>query len=180
MPHHDVANLLTSYLLLAPDTCEGDSPARASVVSFHLTHDLAWSFLHIPPNPEHYERPTLSDASLSVVCPLDRKIQSKSRSISTSGINRFLLPTRSFFNLLILSNTFNIMATHQWRPGRRVIISGGGPGAISAALAFLSRGFDVRVYEKQPECKAIGGAVLLSTPVLAILRSYGIDISQWG
>lgn len=72
------------------------------------------------------------------------------------------------------------MATQQWRPGKRVIISGGGPGAVSAALAFLSRGFDVRVYEKQPECKAIGGAVLLSTPVLAILRSYGIDISQWG
>ncbi|THW38172.1 hypothetical protein D6D22_06880 [Aureobasidium pullulans] len=58
------------------------------------------------------------------------------------------------------------MSTQQWRPGRRVIICGGGPGAVSAGLAFLSRGFDVRIYEKQPECKAIGGAVLLSTPVI--------------
>ena len=72
------------------------------------------------------------------------------------------------------------MSTQQWRPGRRVIICGGGPGAVSAGLAFLSRGFDVRIYEKQPECKAIGGAVLLSTPVMSILRSYGVDISQWG
>ncbi|KAG9756068.1 hypothetical protein KCU73_g5105, partial [Aureobasidium melanogenum] len=55
---------------------------------------------------------------------------------------------------------------------------GGGPGAVSAALAFSGRGFDVSVYEKQLECRAIGGAVLLSTPVLAILRSYSIDISR--
>lgn len=61
-----------------------------------------------------------------------------------------------------------------------MIICGGSPGAVSAGLAFLSRGFDVRIYEKQPECKAIGGAVLLSTPVMSILRSNGIDISQWG
>lgn len=57
---------------------------------------------------------------------------------------------------------------------------GGGPGAISTALAFHSRGFDVRVFERQPECKAIGGAVLLSVPVLAILRSYGVGSDKFG
>jgi len=72
------------------------------------------------------------------------------------------------------------MASQQWRHGKRVIIIGGGPGSISAGLAFLARGFDVRIFERQPECKAIGGAVLLSVPVLAILRSYGIDLDNFG
>lgn len=57
---------------------------------------------------------------------------------------------------------------------------GGGPGAVSTALAFINRGFDVRVYERQTECKAIGGAVLLCIPVLAILRSYGMDLATVG
>lgn len=72
------------------------------------------------------------------------------------------------------------MATSDWRPGKRVAIVGGGPGSISTGLAFIKRGYDVRIYEKQPECKAIGGAVLLSTPVLAILRSYGVDPEDFG
>lgn len=72
------------------------------------------------------------------------------------------------------------MASQQWRPGKRVIIVGGGPGSISAGLAFLARGFDVRIFERQQECKAIGGAVLLSVPVLAILRSYGILLDNFG
>ena len=71
-------------------------------------------------------------------------------------------------------------ASPQWRKGKRIAIVGGGPGAISTAIAFIQRGFDVRVYERQPECKAIGGAVLLSTPVLAIFRSYGMDIKNLG
>ncbi|RAL02478.1 FAD-dependent oxidoreductase [Aspergillus ibericus CBS 121593] len=66
------------------------------------------------------------------------------------------------------------------RPGKRVAIVGGGPGAISTGLAFLQRGYDVSIYELQPVCKAIGGAVLLSTPVLAILRSYGLDLTNVG
>ncbi|OJJ65997.1 hypothetical protein ASPBRDRAFT_49339 [Aspergillus brasiliensis CBS 101740] len=67
-----------------------------------------------------------------------------------------------------------------WRPGKRVAIAGGGPGAISAALAFIKRGYDVRVFERQTECRALGGAVLLSIPVLAILRSYGISLENFG
>ncbi|KAL3484036.1 hypothetical protein BJX62DRAFT_230559 [Aspergillus germanicus] len=50
------------------------------------------------------------------------------------------------------------------RSGKRVVIAGGGPRAISTGLAFLKCGFDVRIFERQSECKAIGGAVLLSTP----------------
>lgn len=72
------------------------------------------------------------------------------------------------------------MASPQWRPGRRVAIVGGGPGSISAGLAFIQRGFDVRIFERQPECKAIGGGVLLSTPVLSILRSYGLSLDNVG
>jgi 2-polyprenyl-6-methoxyphenol hydroxylase-like FAD-dependent oxidoreductase len=68
----------------------------------------------------------------------------------------------------------------QWRPGKRVAIAGGGPGAVSTALAFIKRGYDVRIFERQPECKAIGGAVLLSTPVLAVLRSYGMSMDNVG
>ncbi|GKZ98010.1 hypothetical protein CBS147343_9963 [Aspergillus niger] len=72
------------------------------------------------------------------------------------------------------------MSSQLWRPGKRVAIVGGGPGAISAGLAFLNRGFDVRIFERQPECRAIGGAVLLSTPVLAILRSFGMSLENVG
>ncbi|GKZ89058.1 hypothetical protein CBS76997_10655 [Aspergillus niger] len=72
------------------------------------------------------------------------------------------------------------MASQNWRPGKRVAIVGGGPGSISAGLAFIQRGYDVRIFERQPECKAIGGAVLLSTPVLAILRSYGLSLDNVG
>jgi 2-polyprenyl-6-methoxyphenol hydroxylase-like FAD-dependent oxidoreductase len=72
------------------------------------------------------------------------------------------------------------MDDQNWRPGKRVAIAGGGPGAISTGLAFLKRGFDVRIFERQPECKAIGGAVLLSTPVLAILRAYGMSLDNVG
>lgn len=67
-----------------------------------------------------------------------------------------------------------------WRKGKRVAIVGAGPGGISTALAMLQRGYDVRVFERQKEPKALGGAVLLSVPVLAVLRHYGIDISNFG
>ncbi|GLA60649.1 hypothetical protein AtubIFM54640_001129 [Aspergillus tubingensis] len=61
-----------------------------------------------------------------------------------------------------------------------ITLGGGGPGAISTAPAFIKRGYDVRVFERQTECRALGGAVLLSIPVLAILRSYGISLENFG
>lgn len=63
-----------------------------------------------------------------------------------------------------------------WRPSKRVAIVGAGPTGVSAALAFINNGFDVRLYEKNPEPRPLGGAVLLSVPVLAILRHYGVDV----
>lgn len=68
----------------------------------------------------------------------------------------------------------------QWRAGKRVAVIGAGPGGISAALALHRQGFDVRVYERQPEPKPLGGAVLLSVPVLAVLRHYGVDLNNFG
>ncbi|MBY6005303.1 FAD-dependent monooxygenase [Salipiger bermudensis] len=68
------------------------------------------------------------------------------------------------------------MTEMAWRPGRRVAIAGAGPGGISAALEMLRQGYDVRVFEKAPEPKPLGGAVLLSSPVLAVLRHYGVDV----
>ncbi|OQD69377.1 hypothetical protein PENPOL_c002G02685 [Penicillium polonicum] len=72
------------------------------------------------------------------------------------------------------------MSDQNWRPGKRVAISGGGPGGLSTALAFIQRGFDVRVFERQSECKPIGGAVLLNLLVMAVLRSYGMSIENMG
>ena len=72
------------------------------------------------------------------------------------------------------------MSQQNWRPGKRVAIAGGGPGAISTGLAFIKRGYDVRIFERQPECKATGSGVLLSTPVLAVLRSYGTSMDNVG
>lgn len=70
--------------------------------------------------------------------------------------------------------------TTSWRKGKRIAIIGAGPGGVSTALAALKNGYDVQLFEKHPEPKALGGAVLLSVPVLAILRSYGIDIKDFG
>ena len=68
----------------------------------------------------------------------------------------------------------------EWRKGKRVAIAGAGPGGVSAALELIAQGYDVRVFEKAPEPKPLGGAVLLSTPVLAIMRKHGIDIESLG
>ena len=67
-----------------------------------------------------------------------------------------------------------------WRPGWRIVIIGAGPGGVSAALAFHRRGFDVRLYERASEPRPLGGGVLLSVPVLAILRYYGVDVTEFG
>ena len=68
----------------------------------------------------------------------------------------------------------------QWRAGKRVAVIGAGPGGVSAALALHKQGFDVRIFEKQPAPKPLGGAVLLSVPVLAVLRDYGVDLDNFG
>lgn len=67
-----------------------------------------------------------------------------------------------------------------WTKGKRVAIAGAGPGGVSAALELIAQGYDVRIYEKAPEPKPLGGAVLLSAPVLAIMRKHGIDVLSLG
>ena len=64
--------------------------------------------------------------------------------------------------------------------GKRVAVVGAGPGGISAALGLIKAGYSVTVYERHAEPKPLGGAVLLSVPVLAILRHYGIDMANFG
>ena len=65
-----------------------------------------------------------------------------------------------------------------WR--RRVAVVGVSQGGVSITLAMLSLGYGVRLYEKQVELKVVGGGGLLSVPVLAMLRDYGIDIDRIG
>lgn len=65
-------------------------------------------------------------------------------------------------------------------PRRRVAVVGAGPGGISAAIALHQAGHEVRLFERSPQVTPLGGAVLLSLPVLSILRSYGVDIHQLG
>ncbi|THX36091.1 FAD/NAD(P)-binding domain-containing protein [Aureobasidium pullulans] len=78
------------------------------------------------------------------------------------------------------------MNNSQWRPGKRVAIVGGGPGGVSAALGFISRGYDVRIYERRSDCKPIGGGVLLATPkinkAMSVRKSHSTMKSRsvWG
>ncbi|HSV79046.1 MAG TPA: NAD(P)/FAD-dependent oxidoreductase [Ramlibacter sp.] len=65
-------------------------------------------------------------------------------------------------------------------PRRRVAVVGAGPGGISAAIAFHQAGHEVRLFERMPQVTPLGGAVLLSLPVLSILRSYGVEIEGLG
>ena len=66
-------------------------------------------------------------------------------------------------------------------PARRIAIVGAGPGGLSALIALSQAGFDVRPFERQPEIKAMGGAVLLNLPVMCILRGFGDRplLKQW-
>jgi 2-polyprenyl-6-methoxyphenol hydroxylase-like FAD-dependent oxidoreductase len=65
-------------------------------------------------------------------------------------------------------------------PRRRVAVIGAGPGGLAAALAFHRAGHEVRLFERQDAVQPLGGAVLLSLPVLSILRDMGVDIRDLG
>jgi len=58
----------------------------------------------------------------------------------------------------------------------KVAIIGGGIGGCVAAHALLKKGFDVHVYEAQPELKEIGAGVALGPNAMKALRS--LDLEQ--
>ncbi|BDP43583.1 monooxygenase (plasmid) [Deinococcus aetherius] len=64
--------------------------------------------------------------------------------------------------------------------GKRVAVIGAGPGGLSAGLALHNAGYEVRVFERNPVIKPMGGAILLNTSVLMCLRNMGVDITDLG
>jgi salicylate hydroxylase len=56
----------------------------------------------------------------------------------------------------------------------RILISGGGIGGITAALALLKRGFDVEVYEQAGELKEVGAGLQLSANGNRVLYELGL------
>ena len=57
----------------------------------------------------------------------------------------------------------------------RIAIIGGGIGGLTAAHALRLRGFDVAVYEAQPELKEIGAGVALGPNAMKALRALGLE-----
>ncbi len=64
----------------------------------------------------------------------------------------------------------------------KVVVSGGGIGGLTAALAMLQRGMDVEVYEQAQELKEIGAGVQLGPNGVRVLQSLGLSeqLAQWG
>ena len=56
----------------------------------------------------------------------------------------------------------------------RILISGGGIGGLTAALALLKRGFDVDVYEQAVELKEVGAGLQLSANGNRVLYELGL------
>jgi len=57
----------------------------------------------------------------------------------------------------------------------RIAVIGGGIGGCTAAHALLQKGFDVHVYEAQPELKEIGAGVALGPNAMKALRALGLE-----
>lgn len=64
----------------------------------------------------------------------------------------------------------------------KVLVSGGGIGGLTAALAMLQRGMDVEVFEQAPELKEIGAGVQLGPNGVRVLQALGLgeQLAQWG
>lgn len=62
--------------------------------------------------------------------------------------------------------------------GTRVAIIGAGPGGIAAGVALHKAGFSVKVFERNPELRPLGGAIILNATGIVILRSLGVQVDD--
>lgn len=58
---------------------------------------------------------------------------------------------------------------------KRVLISGGGIGGLSAALSLASQGFEVTLFEQAPEFGEVGAGIQLSPNATRVLFSLGLE-----
>ncbi|MGA7866586.1 MAG: FAD-dependent monooxygenase, partial [Stellaceae bacterium] len=56
----------------------------------------------------------------------------------------------------------------------RIAVIGGGIGGLTAAVALLQAGFDVRVYEQAPELTEVGGGINMAPNSTRVLRRLGL------
>ena len=56
----------------------------------------------------------------------------------------------------------------------RIAVIGGGIGGLTAAVALLQAGFDVRVYEQAPELTEVGGGINMAPNATRVLRRLGL------
>ena len=57
----------------------------------------------------------------------------------------------------------------------RVAIVGGGLGGLTSALAFIKRGFDVKIYEQASELRELGAGVQLGPNAVGVLYHLGLE-----
>ncbi len=59
---------------------------------------------------------------------------------------------------------------------KKVLISGGGIGGLSAALSLASEGFEVNLFEQAPEFGEVGAGIQLSPNATRVLFSLGLEV----
>jgi 2-polyprenyl-6-methoxyphenol hydroxylase-like FAD-dependent oxidoreductase len=62
--------------------------------------------------------------------------------------------------------------------GKRVAVIGAGPGGIAAGVALHQAGFSVKVFERHPELRPLGGAIILNATGIVILRGLGVQVDD--
>ncbi|GLK91207.1 FAD-dependent oxidoreductase [Pseudomonas turukhanskensis] len=72
----------------------------------------------------------------------------------------------------------NIAAISNGAKGKRIAIIGAGPGGIAAGVALHQAGFAVTVFERNPELRPLGGAIILNATGIVILRSLGVQVDD--